>query len=141
MLTYTEKRNYIGIIKIELQVFFYVNPATLSIEKIAQSLEGELHIPFGYKLTDEQLELVNLLQMQTDTLEKYRAKHVYMDVKRNVFLRLSDGNRVVNEKNLDVKASIADRKGKQLNYNAQAKLLVTGEPEVTTPSDSLRESE
>lgn len=141
VLTYTEKRNYIGIIKIELQVFFYVNPATLSIEKIAQSLEGELHIPFGYKLTDEQLELVNLLQMQTDTLEKYRAKHVYMDVKRNVFLRLSDGNRVVKEKNLDVKASIADRKGKQLNYNAQAKLLVTGEPEITTPSDSLREAE
>ena len=33
VLTYTEKRNYIGIIKIELQVFFYVNPATLSIEK------------------------------------------------------------------------------------------------------------
>ena len=74
VLTFTEKRNFIGIVKVELQIFFYVDPATLSIEKIAQSLEGELHIPFGYKLTEEQLELVNLLQMQTDTLEKYRAE-------------------------------------------------------------------
>ncbi len=141
VLTFTEKRNFIGIVKVELQIFFYVDPATLSIEKIAQSLEGELHIPFGYKLTEEQLELVNLLQMQTDTLEKYRAKHVYMDVKRNVFFRLSDGNRVVKEKNLDVQASVADRKDQRLNYNAQAKLLVTGEPEIPAPSNSPREGE
>lgn len=128
ILTYTDKRNFIGIAKMKLQMFFYVDPATLSIGKIAQSLEAELHIPFGYKLSDEELELVNIIQMQTDTLEKYRVRHAYLDVKRNVFFREVDGNRVVKEKNLDMKTRVADRKDRQLNYSAQAKLLVTGKP-------------
>ncbi len=128
VLTFTEKKNLLGILKLKLQLFFYVEPATMAVEKIAQSLEAELHIPFGYKLSDEELEFINILQLQDETLDKYRLRHAYLDVKRNVMFKQEAGKRVVQEKNLRMKVTVADRKNKTLNYNAQAKLLVTGQP-------------
>lgn len=136
VLTYTYKRNYLGIAKGELQIHFYIDPATYQVEKIAQSLEGELHIPFGYKLKDNELEFINTLQMGRDTLDSYRAKHVYVDVRRNVFFRRTDGNVVVREKNLEVNGSVLDRKEHALNYGAKAKVVVSGKPKVTLDKDA-----
>lgn len=131
VLTYTYKRNYLGIVKGMLQIHFYIDPVTYQVEKIAQSLDGEMHIPFGYKLKKDELDFINTLQMGRDTLDSYRAKHVYVDVQRNVFFRRVEGNVVVREKNLDVQASIMDRKERTLKYDAQAKVVVSGRPKVT----------
>lgn len=131
VLTYTLRRNYLGIAKGELQIHFYIDPNTYTVEKIAQSLDGELHIPFGYKLQQRELDFINVLQAGRDTLDSYRAKHVYVEVRRNVFFRRLDNNVVVREKNLDVEASVMDRKNQTLNYNAQAKVVVSGKPKIT----------
>lgn len=131
VLTYTEKENYMGIVKGELQLHFYVNPVTFQINKIAQSLYGELHIPFGYKLKDDELEFINALQFGHDTLDRYRVRHAYVDVFRNVFFRrTSDGNVVIREKNLEVKGDLIDNKQKKLTYSAEAKVIVSGAPKI-----------
>ena len=105
---------------------------TFQINKIAQSLSGELHIPFGYKLKDDELEFINALQFGHDTLERYRVRHAYVDVLRNVFFRrTSEGNVVVREKNLEVRGDIIDTKKKKLTYNAEAKSIVSGTPKIT----------
>lgn len=131
VLTYTDRKNYLGIVKTNLQIHFYIDPVTYSIEKIAQSLEAEVHIPFGYKLSREQLDLINTIQVGIDTLDSYRARHAYADVKRNVFFREVDGNRVVREKNLDVQTTVIGTKKQKLNYSAKAKVVITGKPVVT----------
>lgn len=131
VLTYTEKENYMGIVKGELQLHFYVDPITFQINKIAQSLSGELHIPFGYKLKDDELEFINALQFGHDTLDRYRVRHAYVDVLRNVFFHRVDGNVVVREKNLEVKGDIIDTKKKKLSYSAEAKAIVYGSPKIT----------
>ena len=132
VLTYTEKENYMGIVKGELQLHFYVDPVTFQINKIAQSLSGELHIPFGYKLKDDELEFINALQFGHDTLDRYRVRHAYIDVFRNVFFRRTpDGNVVVREKNLEVKGDLIDNKKKKLTYSAEAKVIVSSSPKIT----------
>ena len=120
-----------GIVKGELQLHFYVDPITFRINKIAQSLSGELHIPFGYKLKDDELEFINALQFGHDTLDRYRVRHAYVDVLRNVFFHRVDGNVVVREKNLEVKGDIIDTKKKKLNYSAEAKAIVYSSPKIT----------
>ena len=131
VLTYTEKENYMGIVKGELQLHFYLNPVTFQINKIAQSLSGELHIPFGYKLKDDELGFINALQFGHDTLDHYRVRHAYVDVLRNVFFHRVNGNVVIREKNLDVQGDIIDTKKKKLTYSAEAKVIVSGTPKVT----------
>lgn len=131
VLIYTEKENYMGIVKGELQLHFYIDPITFQISKIAQSLSGELHIPFGYKLKDDELEFINALQFGHDTLDRYRVRHAYVDVLRNVFFRRTkDGNVVVREKNLEVRGDIIDTKKKKLSYSAEAKAIVSGTPKI-----------
>ena len=130
VLTYTEKENYMGIVKGELQLHFYIDPITFQINKIAQSLSGELHIPFGYKLKDDELEFINALQFGHDTLDRYRVRHAYVDVLRNVFFNRIDGNVVIREKNLEVKGDIIDTKKKKLSYSAEAKVIVSGSPKI-----------
>ena len=131
VLIYTEKENYMGIVKGELQLHFYIDPVTFQISKIAQSLSGELHIPFGYKLKDDELEFINALQFGHDTLDRYRVRHAYVDVLRNVFFRRTkDGNVVVREKNLEVRGDIIDTKRKKLSYSAEAKAIVSGTPKI-----------
>ena len=131
VLIYTEKENYMGIVKGELQLHFYIDPVTFQINKIAQSLSGELHIPFGYKLKDDELEFINALQFGHDTLDRYRVRHAYVDVLRNVFFRRTkDGNVVVREKNLEVRGGIIDTKRKKLSYSAEAKAIVSGTPKI-----------
>ncbi len=133
VLTYTEKENYMGIVKGELQLHFYIDPVTFQINKIAQSLYGELHIPFGYKLKDDELEFINTLQFGHDTLDRYRVRHAYIEVMRNVFFRRTDGNVVVREKNLEVRGDLVDNKKKKLSYNAEAKVIVSGKPIISKP--------
>ena len=130
VLTYTEKENYMGIVKGELQLHFYVNPVTFQISKIAQCLSGELHIPFGYKLKDDELDFINALQFGHDTLDRYRIRHAYVEVLRNVFFHPLEGNIVVREKNLEVQGDIIDTKKKKLSYKAEAKVIVSGKPKI-----------
>ena len=130
VLTYTEKENYMGIVKGELQLHFYIDPVTFQISKIAQSLSGELHIPFGYKLKDEELEFINALQFGHDTLDCYRVRHAYVDVLRNVLFQRVNGNVVIREKNLEVQGDLIDTKKKKLTYNAEAKAIVSGTPKI-----------
>ena len=133
ILTYTEKENYMGIAKGELQFHFYIDPVTFQIKKIAQSLYGELHIPFGYKLKDDELEFINTLQFGHDTLNRYRVRHAYIEVLRNVFFHRVEGNVVVREKNLEVRGDLIDNKKKNLKYSAEAKVIVSGKPLISKP--------
>ena len=132
VLTYTEKENYMGIVKGELQLHFYIDPVTFQIQKIAQSLSGELHIPFGYKLKEEELEFINALQFGHDTLDRYRVRHAYVDVLRNVFFRRTpEGSVVIREKNLEDRGDIIDTKKKKLSYSAEAKAIDSGKQKIT----------
>lgn len=128
ILTYTEKKNYLGIVKIKVEIHFYIDPATFSINKIAQAAEVEAHIPFGYKLKEKELEFVNLLQPEGEELDKYRARHIYLDVKRNVFFSPMGDQKVVNEKNVEVKMTVLDNKKNDLNYSGKSKIVVNGKP-------------
>lgn len=130
VLSYTDKTNYLGIVKMQLVVEFYVDPSNFRIRKIAQSVVGEAHIPFGYKLSNEELNFINTLQLGIDTLDKYRVRHIYGDVKRNVFFQQIDGAMFIKEKNLKVKGTLIDNKKRKLNYNADAKVNVIGKPKI-----------
>ena len=130
VLSYTDKTNYLGIVKMELNIHFYVDPSNFRIRKIAQSVVGEAHIPFGYKLSKDELKFINTLQLGVDTLDKYKVRHIYGDVKRNVLFQQIEGTMCIKEKNLKVKGTLIDNKKRQLNYNADAKVNVTGKPVV-----------
>ncbi len=126
VLIYTESRNILAMAKVKLQIYFYLDPVTYRVDKIAQSIDGSLNIPFGYKLDDEMVELINMFQLSDEMVDKYRLRRGKLSVKRNLLFEQYDGKIVVKEKNLDLKTNMEDRKGVKLNYSAQAWVKVTG---------------
>lgn len=125
VLIYTQTINVL-IAKAEWKVYFYIEPSTCALKKMTQCLDFELHIPFGYKLKQEELEFLNSLQLPDDTLTKYRVKHVYGSVKRNVlFNNVSAATRNVREKNLQVDMKIVGSKKETFDYEAKAKVIIT----------------
>lgn len=125
VLIYTEKTNVL-VAKAVVTIYFYIDPATCALKKMTQCFEGELHIPFGYKLSGEELEFLNALQLPNETLDKYRVRHVYGTVKRNViFNSVSAEQRKVKEKNLQVDTKIVGSKKETFKYDAKAKVIIT----------------
>lgn len=124
VLIYTQKLNYI-IAKGVLTFTFYIDPVTCALNRMTQSLTGELNIPFGYKLKPDELEFVNALQLPEETMTKYRVRHVYGDVKRNIIYKTVGQRRQVSEKNLDVAVRFVGSKKETLSYSARAKAVVT----------------
>lgn len=128
ILTYKDKKGFLGFLRYESMIHFILNSDTYSIERVSESVEVELNIPFGYKLKGEQLELLNVLKIGSDELEKFKLKHVYGDIKRNVLYLDTDNGKFADEKNLDANVSLLDNKEQVLNYNARAlaKVLSSG---------------
>jgi len=124
VLIYTEKINVL-IAKAEITIYFYIDPATCALKKMTQCFEGELHIPFGYKLSGDELEFLNALQLPGEALDKYRVRHLYGTVKRNVlFNNVSSEQRKVKEKNLQVDTKIVGSKNETFKYDAKAKVII-----------------
>jgi len=125
VLVYTQKVNVL-IAKVEWKVYFYIDPSTCALKKMTQCFDGELHIPFGYKLSEEELQFLNALQLPDETLTKYRVRHVYSTVKRNVlFNNVSAEERGVVEKNIQVDMKVVGSKKETFDYDAKAKVIIT----------------
>lgn len=124
VLTYTESHNILGIAKGELVLNYILNPYSYRVYKLSQSLVVDLNIPFGYKLTKEQLAMLNTLIIGGDALEKYRVKKAHIDVKRNILYIENSNRMVVKEKNVLTNIHIQERKGNHINFKQTGSIKV-----------------
>ncbi|MEG0518814.1 MAG: carboxypeptidase-like regulatory domain-containing protein [Bacteroidales bacterium] len=124
MLTYREKKGFLGIVKMVRTVHFILDSYTYGVERLSENIIAELNIPFGYKLRPEQLELLNIVNIGGNDIDKFRLRHVNMDMKRNVFYQPAENGKLADEKNLDAGFSIENNKKEKLDYNARARAKV-----------------
>lgn len=117
LLTYHDKRNYLGILKIELILNMVLDPYSYRIKKQSQSLIVEANIPFGYKLNKDQLAILNVINLTPIDIEKFRLKRVYADIKRNIIYEEVNNEVFVEEKNVVTKIRMLDNKDKELKFH------------------------
>ncbi|MEG1484111.1 MAG: carboxypeptidase-like regulatory domain-containing protein [Bacteroidales bacterium] len=124
ILTYRDKKGFLGIIRLESLIHFMLDSYTYSVDKLSESVIAELNIPFGYKLKGEELQMLNIVNIGSDEIEKFRLRHANIDIKRNVIYKGSNSGKALDEKNLNAKFSLEDNKGNMLKYNAKANAKV-----------------
>lgn len=113
VFSYTETRNYIGIVKGKLVLTYYLDPISYSVRNVSQELVTDVNIPFGYKLTKEQIQMLNTLVIGVQ-FDKYWVKRAHVDIKRNIlYTTYPDGKIGVKEKNIITNIHIEDRKQKK----------------------------
>lgn len=113
VFTYTESRNYIGIVKGNLVLSFFLDPITYRVLKQSQQLQVDANIPFGYKLSKEQIQMLNTIVIGVQ-FDKYWVKRAHIDIKRNIlYTSYPDDHYGVKEKNVITNIHIEDRRRKK----------------------------
>jgi hypothetical protein len=110
LLTYREKKNYLGIVKYELVLNYILDIYSYRVKSLSQSLQVSANIPFGYKLDADQLAIINTINFAGQEFEKYRAKYINADIKRNIIYREEYNQVIPSEKNIVTKVEMAERK-------------------------------
>lgn len=124
VLVYNEKKNYLGILKYNLQVTLVVDSKDYRVSNISQNLDVYINIPFGYKLEGEELEMFNLLNINHNRMEKFRVKKMEGTIKRTSSF-MPEGNVLVPvRKTMSSHGTITDRKGKGMRLDNEATVTV-----------------
>ena len=110
LLTYYEKKNYLGIVKYELVLNYILDIYSYRVKSLSQSLKINANIPFGYKLDADQLAIINVVNLAGEEHKKYRAKYIDADIKRNIIYREEYSQVIPSEKNVVTKVEMYERK-------------------------------
>ena len=110
LLTYRDKKNYFGIVKYELVLNYILDIYSYRVKCLSQSLQVNANIPFGYKLDADQLAIINTVNLAGQEFDKYRAKYINADIKRNIIYREEYSQVIPSEKNVITKIEMAERK-------------------------------
>ena len=110
LLTYTDKKNFLGIVKYELVLNYILDIYSYRVKSLSQSLKVNANIPFGYKLDSDQLAIINVVNLAGEEHAKYRAKYIDADIKRNIIYREEHGQIIPSEKNVVTQIEMAEKK-------------------------------
>lgn len=114
VLTHTDKHNYLGIFKMEFVRNYIVDSQTLSIRRFSEHAEFWVNIPFGYKLKADQLQLLNMLNMSSTEIEKFRLRKAHARITLNTIYQWQNDHIYPLEKNLQTDAQIIGTKNVEI---------------------------
>ena len=114
VLTYTIKKNYMGIVKAQVVENLIVDAYDFTVQSYTVDLSVQLFLPFSIKLKGTELEWMNLLNMNNSSLEKFRLKKGNVHAQISTLYEMRDGVVVPVEKNLHTTALFEDNHHNQL---------------------------
>ena len=127
VLTHTQTvSKYLGCFKMTFQRHYIVDSYTYSVRRFSEHAEVKVTIPFGIKLNAEQLQMLNLVNMNDQDIEKFRLKKLRGNIDLNTIYQRRDGQVYTLEKNMLVNAFILGSKKAEIPLVIKATQRVTG---------------
>ena len=127
VLTHTQTvSRYLGLFKMTLSRHYIVDSQTFAVRRFSEHAEVKVTIPFGIKLNAEQLQMLNLVNMSEQNIEKFRLKKLRGSVDLNTIYQRQDGHVYLLEKNMISNALILGSKKAEIPLVVKATQRVTG---------------
>ncbi|MBR1565099.1 MAG: carboxypeptidase-like regulatory domain-containing protein [Paludibacteraceae bacterium] len=120
VLTHTEKHNFLGIFKIVFRRHFIVDSETYRVRSFSEEADAKVFILFGYRIKGLYLDMLNLLNMDNERIEKFRLRRATAKVRLNTIYQEVDGHLYPKEKNLKADALITSTKKVDIPLNIRA---------------------
>ncbi len=120
VLTYTYKKNMMGIFIFHLKHHYILDSQTLSLLRTATQSEVHIKIPFGVKLDANELQILNMLNMSEQQIEKFRLRQAHAYIHFNTIYQRRDDKLFILEKNLHTDASIVGAKKQTIPVEVNA---------------------
>ena len=101
VLTHTQKvSRYLGCFQMTFQRHYIVDSYTYAVRRFSEHAEVKVVIPFGIKLNAEQMQLLNLLNMDEQQINKFRLKRLHGSVDLNTIYQRQNNQVYTLEKNM-----------------------------------------
>lgn len=126
VLTHTQTvSKYLGCFKMTFQRHYIIDSRTYSVRRFSEHAEVKVVIPFGIKLNSDQLQMLNLVNMNEEQINKFRLKRLRSAVDLNTIYQRRNGLVYTQEKNMIFNAFIVGSKKTEIPLNIQATQRVT----------------
>ena len=126
VLTHTETvSKYLGLFKMNVQRHYIVDSKTYSVRRFSEHADVKVNIPFGIKLDQDQLQMLNLLNMDEKQYEKFRLRKFRGAVDYNTLYQRRNEMVYTQEKNMLINAFIIGTKKAEIPLVIQATQRVT----------------
>lgn len=126
VLTHTQTiSKYLGCFKMTFQRHYIIDSRTYSVRRFSEHAEVKVVIPFGIKLNSDQLQMLNLVNMNEEQINKFRLKRLRGAVDLNTIYQRRNGLVYTQEKNMILNAFIVGSKKTEIPLNIQATQRVT----------------
>lgn len=126
VLTHTQTvSKYLGCFKMTFQRHYIIDSRTYSVRRFSEHAEVKVVIPFGIKLNSDQLQMLNLVNMNEEQINKFRLKRLRSAVDLNTIYQRRNGLVYTQEKNMILNAFIVGSKKPEIPLNIQATQRVT----------------
>ena len=126
VLTHTQTvSKYLGCFKMTFQRHYIIDSRTYSVRRFSEHAEVKVVIPFGIKLNSDQLQMLNLVNMNEEQINKFRLKRLRSAVDLNTIYQRHNGLVYTQEKNMILNAFIVGSKKIEIPLNIQATQRVT----------------
>lgn len=127
VLTHTQKiSKYLGCFVMTVQRHYIVDSETYAVRRFSEHADVKVTIPFGVKLNDDQLQMLNLVNMGESQIEKFRLKKLRGNVDYNTIYQRKGGHVYTQEKNMHANAYILGSKKMEIPLVIKATQRVTG---------------
>lgn len=127
VLTHTEKINrYLGCFQMVYQRHYIVDSQTYAVRRFSEHADVKVTIPFGVKLNADQLQMLNLINMDDNKIQKFRLKKMRSSVDYNTIYQRRNDHVYILEKNLHVNAHILGAKEVEIPVLFKVTQRVTG---------------
>lgn len=126
VLTHTEKTSkYLGCFRVIMTRHYIVDSETYAVRRFSEHAEVKITIPFGVKLNKDQLQMLNLINMDDNRIEKFRLKKMRSTIDYNTIYQRADGHVYTLEKNMHTRAHIIGSKKREIPLDIKATQRVT----------------
>lgn len=126
VLTYSRNYSYyLGIVKVASTENLIVDAFDYSLQSYTIDMHVRLSLPISVKMKGTMLEWVNLLNMNEESVEKFRLKRGELHAQVSTIYARRDGVLIPIEKNLHTDGQIEDRNGLVLPLEVWATQQVT----------------
>ena len=126
VLTHTQSvSKYLGCFKMTFQRHYIVDSRTYEVRRFSEHAEVKVFIPFGIKLNADQLQMLNLVNMSENSIEKFRLKRLRGTVDLNTIYQRKDGHVYILEKNMICDTHILGSKKAEIPLVIKATQRVT----------------
>ena len=127
VLTHTQKvSRYLGCFQMTFQRHYIVDSYTYAVRRFSEHAEVKVVIPFGIKLNAEQLQLLNLLNMDEQQINKFRLKRLQGSVDLNTIYQRQNDQVYTLEKNMICDMHIVGSKKTEIPLLFKTTQRVTG---------------